>query len=78
MSRYKNRSYDTGCRFWDKCETCPHPDCIDGTKIKMVTLKRGVEVRELANKGHKTKQIAKELGVHIRTVQRHRKGGIRK
>ena len=61
---------DTGCSEHDDCLTCPLPKCrydIAGWNSKAV--KRHDAIRQLSS-GLSAAEIAEQLGISIRTVQR--------
>jgi hypothetical protein len=62
---------DTGCDLHPRCTTCPLPHCryemTPGTARAMLA---AVKVRELIRSGRTRAQVADELGVSRRTVDR--------
>lgn len=60
----------TGCQHWHDCFTCPFPDCIEGVPLDVVA--RHKKITELLELGLRIKDIAKQLDITERTVQRHK------
>ncbi|MBA7499237.1 hypothetical protein ES704_01977 [subsurface metagenome] len=57
---------DSGCWAHPDCNTCPFPDCYKDDQTKV----RHFRIRGLLDKGMRPKDIASQLNIHIRTVQR--------
>jgi len=67
---------DTGCELHDDCLTCPFSECVYDTKHgaqHFRTLQKQATIEQMA-KYHSTKEIAEQLGVSRRTVERALKG----
>ena len=67
--RYK----DTGCEFAPSCLNCPFPICleeVDGGKNEIRRHYKRQEIVTLVDSGKSAKQVALELGIHRRTVER--------
>ena len=64
---------DTGCKLHDDCLTCPFPECIYnmplGDRMSIASKIRHDRIRYLA-KSMNVKDIAEQLGISTRTVQR--------
>jgi len=66
--------FDTGCEISPHCLKCPHLRCKhdlgSGGKATARRLARADEIRHLAAYGWDNRQIARYLGVSLRTIQR--------
>jgi len=63
---------DTGCELHDNCLTCPFPECLYDEKrglARAKTAQRHATIRRMS-KYHSDMEIAEQLGISIRTVQR--------
>lgn len=61
---------DTGCGLHSDCLTCPLPECIYVTgKVSVKAEQRRMTIRQMAKRMGE-QEIAEELGVCVRTVQR--------
>ena len=67
---------DSGCVFWQDCETCPFPECIVGKTSNLISDTRQLEAQELAKQGMHKSQIAKKLGVSRMQVYRYLKSDV--
>lgn len=65
----------TGCEFWDDCFTCPYSDCIAGRPGNLKRVKRQKLVWTSKKAGLSSREIAEELGVSLRTIERDLKEG---
>jgi len=71
---------DTGCKFAPSCLNCPFPECLEVLKDRVRAegrhisspkkMARNREIRLAFVQGRTQREIAKEFGVHIRTVRR--------
>ena len=67
---------DTGCDLHPSCLACPLEVCrYDATPGNAITIQRAARERELSAQGWTVPAIARELGVHVRTVYRLRNRG---
>ncbi len=67
------RYRDEGCSVYPSCLECPSPRCLEEAprgKQKALTALRAGEMARRREAGRGTDEIARELGVSRRTVQR--------
>lgn len=61
---------DTGCKYYSDCLTCPRLCCIyDEKNVHSAIELRREKIRSMLP-ARSMQEIAAELGVHVRTVQR--------
>ena len=73
---------DTGCKkakemgYYGKCLACPFLECLEIAPLK--NPKKGIRdgvIKELLAVGKSKKEVAEELSISVRTVQRVRANG---
>ena len=71
---------DDGCEHSPSCLTCPLPACkYDVGTPHPLVLKANIKAnraKALLAQGSTTEQVAEQMGVHVRTVQRYKRGGV--
>lgn len=62
----------SGCEFWDDCDTCPLPKCVEEMpRVARPALRRKLKAWKLIKEGYTIEQIADKLGMSTRTIQRY-------
>ena len=64
---------DTGCSYFTSCLSCPLPACRYDVRTGMIAVKRAAldaRILELVDGGMRNGEVARALGINVRTVQR--------
>ena len=60
-----------GCKLHNNCFTCPFPDCIANRYVSPAKQTRQKQIVDLIVQNKHPREIATEVNVSLRTVQRH-------